>query len=60
MKITIPSDICTGIENLFGLKLFGLSDTLTDASTPIDDIYKKSEIQNEEQYQINPYKFPSH
>ena len=49
----IPSpiiDIYTRLEILLGLKLSGLTNTLTEASTLIDDIYKLVEIQNEQQY----------
>ena len=52
-KIIIPSniiDIYTRLGNLLGLKLSGHSDTLTEASNLIDEIYKRGEIQNERQY----------
>ena len=51
-KITITSnknDNWTRIEVLLGFKLSGLTDTLTDASNMINDLYKKCEIQNEQQ-----------
>ena len=52
-KIIIPSniiDIYTRLEILLGLKLSGHTDTLTEASNLIDELYKRGEIQNEEQY----------
>ena len=54
VKIVIPSniiDIYTGLEVLLGLKLSGHTDTLTEASNLIDELYKRSEIQNKQQYQ---------
>ena len=53
IKIIIPSniiDIYTRLEVLLGLKLSGLSDTLTEASNLMDELYKRGEIQNEQQY----------
>ena len=53
VKIIIPSaliDIYTRLEILLGLKLSGYTDTLTEASNLIDEIYKRREIQNERQY----------
>ena len=52
-KIIIPSniiDIYTRLEILLGLKLSGHIDTLTEASNLIDDLYKRGEIQNKQQY----------
>ena len=52
-KITIPSniiDIYTRLELLLGLKLSGHTDTLTEASNLIDELYKRGEIQNKQQY----------
>ena len=52
-KTIIPSDIIdiyTRLEILLGLKLSGHTDTLTEASNLIDELYKMGEIQNEEQY----------
>ena len=49
-KITIPSniiDVYTRLEVLLGLKLSGDTDTLTEASNLIDEIYKRGEIENE-------------
>ena len=51
-KITIPSniiDIYTKIEILLGLKFTGLTDTLREASTLLDDLFKKGKIQNKQQ-----------
>ena len=53
VEIVIPSniiDIYTRLEVLIGLKLSGYSDTLTEASNPIDELYKPEEIQNKQQY----------
>ena len=53
LKIIIPNniiDIYTRLEVLLGLKLSGHSDTLTEASALIDELYKRGEIQNKEQY----------
>ena len=55
-KIIIPSniiDIYTRLEVLLGLKLSGHTDTLTEASNLIDEKFKRSEIQTEQQY-LNP------
>ena len=52
-KIIIPSniiDIYTRLEDLLGLKLSGHTDTLTEASNFIDELYKLGEIQNKQQY----------
>ena len=59
IKTIIPSntiDIYTRLEILLGLKLSGNIDTLTGASNLIDDIYKRGEIQNEQQYRNAPNK----
>ena len=53
VKIIIASniiDIYTRLEILLGLKLSGHSDTLTEASALIDQLYKLGEIQNKQQY----------
>ena len=53
LKIIIPSniiDIYTRLEVLLGLKLSGHSDTLSEASNLIDELYKRGEIQNKQQY----------
>ena len=60
VKIIIPSnivDIYTRLEILIGLKLSGHSDTLTEASILIDELYKRGEIQNKQQYRNAPNKF---
>ena len=47
VKIIIPSDIIdiyTRLEILLGLKLSGHTDTLTEASNLIDELYKRGEI----------------
>ena len=59
-KNIIPSniiDIYTRLEILLGLKLSGHTDTLTEASNLIDELYKMGEIQNEQQYRNAPNKF---
>ena len=51
-KIIIPSniiDIYTRLEVLLGLKLSGHTDTLTEASNLIDELYKRGERQNKRQ-----------
>ena len=56
-KIIIPSniiDIYTRPEVLLGLKLSGHTDTLTEASNLIDELYKQGEIQNKQQYRNAP------
>ena len=53
VKIIIPSniiDIYTRLEVLLGLKLSAHTDTLTEASKLIDELYKRGEIQNKQQY----------
>ena len=53
LKIIIPSniiDIYTRLEILLGLKLSGHTDTLTEASNLIDELYKRGEIQKKQQY----------
>ena len=59
-KIIIPSniiDIYTRLEVLLGLKLSGHTNTLTEASNLIDELYKRGEIQNKQQYQNALNKF---
>ena len=54
VKIIIPSniiDIYTRLEVLLGLRLSGHTDTLSEASNLIDELYKQGEIQNKRQYQ---------
>ena len=43
-------DIYTRLEILLGLKLSGHTDTLTESSNLIDELYKQGEIQNKQQY----------
>ena len=53
VKIIIPSniiDIYTRLEILLGLKLSGHTDTITEASNLINELYKRGEIQNKQQY----------
>ena len=60
VKIIIPSniiDIYTRLEILLGLKLSGHTDTLTEASNLIDEVYKLGEIQNKHQYRNALNKF---
>ena len=60
IKIIIPNniiDIYTRLEILLGLKLSGHTDTLTEASNLIDELYKLGEIQNKQQYQNALNKF---
>ena len=57
-------DIYTRLEIPLGLKLSGHTDTLTEASNLIDELYKRGEMQNKQQYRnaldkfsnLNPYK----
>ena len=51
VKIVIPPniiDIYTRLEILLGLKLSGHTDTLTEASNLIDELYKRGEIQKKQ------------
>ena len=53
VKIIIPSniiDIYTRLEILLGLKLSGHTDTLTEAGNLIDELFKRGEIHNKQQY----------
>ena len=53
VRIIIPSkinDIYTRLEILLGLKLLSHTDALTEASNLIDELYKRGEIQNKQQY----------
>ena len=59
-KTIIPSniiDIYTRLEILLGLKLSGHTNTLTEASNLIDELYKRGEIQNKQQYRNALNKF---
>ena len=62
-KIIIPSniiDIYNRLEVLLGLKLSGHTNTLTEASNLIDELYKRGEIQNKQQYRNALDKFLTH
>ena len=53
VKIIILSniiDIYTRLEIVLGLKLSGHTHTVTEASNLIDELYKRGEIQNKQQY----------
>ena len=53
VKFIIPSniiDIYTRLAIILGLKLSGHSDTITEASNLTDELYKRKESQNEQQY----------
>ena len=59
-KISIPSniiDIYTRLEILLGSKLSGHTETLTEASNLIDELCKRGEIQNKQQYRNALNKF---
>ena len=61
-KIVFPSnlsDIYTRLEVLLGIKISGHTDTLTEASSLIDQLYKMGEIQNKQQYRNALIKFSS-
>ena len=63
IKIIIPSniiDIYTRLELLLGLKISGHTDTLTEASNLIDELYKLGELQNKQQYRNSLDKFLTH
>ena len=52
-KTIFPSNIIniyTRLEILLGLKLSGHTDTLTEASKLIDELYRMGDSQNEQQY----------
>ena len=60
VKIIIPSniiDIYIRPEISLGLKLSGYSDILTEAGNLIDELYKRGEIQNKQQYRNALNKF---
>ena len=60
VKIIIPSsiiDIYTRLEIILGLKLSGHTDTLTEVSNLIDELYKRGENQIKQQYRNAPDKF---
>ena len=63
VKFIIPSNIIefyTRLEILLGLKISVLSDTLTEASNLIDELYERGEIQNKPQYRSALSKFSTH
>ena len=63
VKIIIPSniiDIYTKLDLSLGLKLSGHTDTLTDASNLIDELYKRGEIQNKQKYRSVLKKFSNY
>ena len=60
VKVIIPSNIIdfyNRLEVLLGLKLSGHTDTLTEASKLIDELYKRGEIQTKQQYRNALNKF---
>ena len=60
IKIIIPSniiDIYTRLEILLGLKLSGHTNTLTEASALVDELYKRREIKYKQQYRNAPNNF---
>ena len=62
VKTIIPSNIIdtyTRLKVLIGLKLSGHTDTLTEASNLIDELYKRGEIQNKQHYRNALIKFSS-
>ena len=62
VKTIIPSNIIeiyTRLEVLLGLKLSGHTDTLTEASNLIDELYRLGDIQNKQQYRNALNKFQS-
>ena len=59
-KIIIPSnivDIYTRLEILLRIKFSGQTDTFTEALDLIDELYKRGELQTEQQYRIALHKF---
>ena len=50
-------DIYTRLEILLGLRLSGHTDTLTEANNLIDELYKRGQIQDKQQYRKAPNKF---
>ena len=62
-KIITPSniiDIYTRLEVLLGLRLSGHSDTLTEASNLIDELFRRGEIKTKQQYRNALNKFQSY
>ena len=63
VKIIIPSniiDIYTRLEVLLGLKLSGHTNILSEASNLIDELYKRGEIRDKQQYRNALDKFLTH
>ena len=63
VNFIIPSnifDFYNRLEILLGLKLSGHTDALTEASNLIDELYKRAEIQNKQQYRNALNKFSSY
>ena len=63
VKTIIPSniiDIYTRFEILLGQKLSGHSNTLSEASNIIDDLYERVEKQNQQQYRNALNKIHTH
>ena len=63
VKNFIPSTInnnYTRLEILLGLELSGHTDTLTEASNLIDELFKRGELQNKQQYRnaLNKFSTP--
>ena len=53
VKIIIPSNITeiySRLEVLLGLKLSGHTDTLTEASNLVDELYRRGEIQKTQKF----------
>ena len=59
VPIIIPSNTIDIYTRLEELKTSGHSDTLTEASNLIDDLYKRGGIQNKQQYRNALDKFSS-
>ena len=60
LKIVVPNniiDIYSRLEILLRLKLAGHNNTMSEASNLIDELYKRGEIQNKQQYQNAINKF---
>ena len=60
VKVFVPSNsiyIFTRLGILLGVKLSGHTDTLTQDSNLIHDLYKRGEIPNEQQHLNALYKF---
>ena len=51
------NDIYTRLEILLGLKISGHTDTLTEVSNLKDELYRRGDIKNEQQYRIAPNNF---